>query len=67
MLEPQRASKGIRPLHAVVVLGTVALCVIVAFAALSFIAGAIALVVKLAVVFAIVFVVARFVLRRAHS
>lgn len=66
MIQPQSGSTGIRPVHAFVVVGTLVVAAVVAFAALHFIVGLLWFFVKLIVVFALVFFVARMVLRHAR-
>jgi Flp pilus assembly protein TadB len=66
MIQPQSGSTGIRPVHAFVVVGTLVVAAVVAFAALHFVVGLLWFVVKLVVVFAIVFAVAKMVLRHAR-
>jgi Flp pilus assembly protein TadB len=63
---PQQQRSGLRPVHAVAVGVTAVAAVIVAFWVLHFIAGAVFLVIKLAIVIAIIALVARFVMRRAR-
>ncbi|MGD0741775.1 MAG: hypothetical protein ABSA31_00550 [Acidimicrobiales bacterium] len=66
MIQPQTGSTGIRPGHAFVVIGTLVVACVVAFAALHFVVGLLWLFVKLIVIFAVVFVVAKMVLRHAR-
>ena len=66
-IQPAEKHNGLRPAHGVVLVGTVVVAAIVAYAAFGFIAGVIAFVVKLAIVVAIVGLVAKLVLRRARS
>jgi Flp pilus assembly protein TadB len=66
MIQPQSGSTGIRPVHSFVVVGTLVVAVVIAFAALHFIVGLLWFFVKLIVVFALVFFVARMVLRHAR-
>ncbi len=63
MIQPQSRSTGIRPVHAFVVIGTLVVAAVVAFAALHFIVGLLWFFVKLVVVLALVFFVASLVLR----
>ena len=66
MIQPQSGSTGIRPVHAFVVVGTLVVAAVVAFAALHFIVGLLWFFVKLVVVLALVYFVARMVLRHAR-
>jgi Flp pilus assembly protein TadB len=66
MIQPQSGSTGIRPVHAFVVIGTLVVAAVVAFAALHFIVGLLWFFVKLVVVLALVYFVARMVLRHAR-
>ena len=62
-----RSRSGLRPVHGLVVAGTVLVAVLVAYAALSFIVGTFAFFVKLLVVVAIFALVVRLVRRHARS
>ncbi len=66
MIQPQSKSTGIRPVHALVVIGTLVVAAVVAFAALHFIVGVLWFFVKLVVVLALVFFVASMVLRHVR-
>jgi hypothetical protein len=67
MIQPTERHTGLRPFHGAVLVGTTVVAVLIAFAAFHFVLGAIALVVKLAIIVAIVSFVARLLLRHAHS
>ena len=67
MIQPTDGRTGLRPFHGVVLVGTTVVAVLIAFAAFHFVLGAIAVVIKLAVVVAIVGFVARLLLRHARS
>ena len=66
-IQPAEKHNGLRPVHGAVVVGTVVIAAVVAYAAFGFIVGAIAFVVKLAIVAAIVGLVAKLVFRHARS
>jgi hypothetical protein len=66
MIQPQSKSTGIRPVHAFVVIATLVVAAVVAFAALHFIVGLLWFFVKVVVVLALVFLVATIVLRHAR-
>lgn len=67
MIQPAEKHHGIRPLHAVGVLVTFALLIVIAFAVLSFVAGIVWTILKVVVIAAIVVLLGRFLLRRSRS
>jgi len=66
-IQPAEKHNGLRPAHGVVLVGTVVIAAVVAYAAFGFIAGLVAFVVKLAIIAAIVALVGKLVLRHARS
>jgi hypothetical protein len=67
MIQPTDSRNGLRPFHGVVLVGTTVVAVLIAFAAFHFVIGAIAIVIKLAIIVAIVGFVARLLMRHARS
>jgi tetrahydromethanopterin S-methyltransferase subunit B len=68
MIQPSTNGRsGLRPRHGVLVVGSVLLTAIVAYAAFGFIVGTIAFLVKLAVVVGVAYLVVKLVFRRTKS
>jgi hypothetical protein len=68
MIQPSTNGRsGLRPRHGVLVVGSVVIAAIVAYAAFGFIVGTIAFFVKLAVVVGIAFLVVKLIFRRTKS
>ena len=68
MIQPSTNDRsGLRPRHGVLVVGSVLLTAIVAYAAFGFIVGTIAFLVKLAVVVGVAYLVVKLVFRRTKS
>ena len=66
MIQPSTNGRsGLRPRHGVLVVGSVVIAAIVAYAAFGFIVGTIAFLVKLAIVVGVAFLVVKLVFRRS--
>ena len=64
---PKHLELKLRPIHGLVVAGSVVIAVLIAFAAFSFIVGTLAFLVKLVIVVGVLWLVGRRVVRHAHS
>jgi hypothetical protein len=64
MIQPTNDRSGLRPRHGVIVVGSVVLAAIIAYAAFGFIVGTFWFLVKLAVVVGVGFLVVKMLFRR---